>query len=72
MKYPDSYLAAGNEVEVDFTPSIRKQAEAKKLSSKDVNNLPDSDFAYISPGGEKDSEGKTSIPSFKNIMYLSV
>ena len=49
MKYPDSYLAAGNEVEVDFTPSIRKQAEAKKLSSKDVNNLPDSDFAYISP-----------------------
>ena len=54
MKYPDSYLPAGNEVEVDFTPEIRKrQAEAKKLSSKDINNLPDSDFAYISPGGTK-------------------
>jgi hypothetical protein len=67
MKYPDSYLAAGNEVEVDFTPSIRKQAEAKKLSSKDVNNLPDSDFAYISPGGEKDSEGKTTPRSLRHL-----
>jgi len=67
MKYPDSYLAAVNEVEVDFTPSIRKQAEAKKLSSKDVNNLPDSDFAYISPGGEKDSEGKTTPRSLRHL-----
>ena len=67
MKYPDSYLAAGNEVEVDFTPSIRKQAEAKKLSSKDVNNLPDSDFAYISPGGKKDSEGKTTPRSLRHL-----
>ena len=58
MKYPDSYLPAGNELEVDFTPEIHKRAEAKKLSSKDVNNLPDSDFAYISPGGTKDSEAK--------------
>ena len=67
MKYPDSYLAAGNEVVVDFTPSIRKQAEAKKLSSKDVNNLPDSDFAYISPGGKKDSEGKTTPRSLRHL-----
>ena len=67
MKYPDSYLPAGNEVVVDFTPSIRKQAEAKKLSSKDVNNLPDSDFAYISPGGKKDSEGKTTPRSLRHL-----
>ena len=67
MKYPDSYLPAGNEVEVDFTPLIRKQAEAKKLSSKDINNLPDSDFAYISPGGEKDSEGKTTPRSLRHL-----
>jgi len=67
MKYPDSYLAAENEVVVDFTPSIRKQAEAKKLSSKDVNNLPDSDFAYISPGGKKDSEGKTTPRSLRHL-----
>ena len=67
MKYPDSYLPAGNEVEVDFTPLIRKQAEAKKLSSKDINNLPDSNFAYISPGGEKDSEGKTTPRSLRHL-----
>ena len=67
MKYPDSYLPAGNEVEVDFTPELRKRAEAKKLSSKDINNLPDSDFAYISPGGTKDSEGKTTPRSLRHL-----
>ena len=67
MKYPDSYLPAGNEVEVDFTPELRKRAEAKKLSSKDINNLPDSDFAYISPGGSKDSDGKTAPRSLRHL-----
>ena len=67
MKYPDSYLPAGNELEVDFTPEIRKRAEAKKLSSGEVNNLPDSDFAYISPGGTKDSEGKTTPRSLRHL-----
>jgi len=67
MKYPDSYLPAGIEVEVDFTSEIRRQAEAKELSSKDVNNLPDSDFAYISPGGSKDSEGKTTPRSLRHL-----
>ena len=67
MKYPDSYLPAGNELEVDFTPELRKRAEAKKLSSKDMNNLPDSDFAYISPGGSKDSEGKTTPRSLRHL-----
>jgi len=67
MKYPDSYLPAGNELEVDFTPEILKRADAKKLSSKDVNNLPDSDFAYISPGGKKDSEGKTTPRSLRHL-----
>ena len=67
MKYPDSYLPAGNELEVDFTPEIRRKAEAKKLSSKDTNNLPDSDFAYISPGGSKDSEGKTTPRSLRHL-----
>ena len=67
MKYPDSFLPAGNELEVDFTSEIRKRAEAKKLSSQDVNNLPDSDFAYISPGGTKDSEGKTTPRSLRHL-----
>ena len=34
MKYPDSYLAVGNEIEVDFTPGILKMADAKKFTSK--------------------------------------
>ena len=67
MKYPDSYLPAVNELEVDFTPEILKRADAKKLSSKEVNNLPDSDFAYISPGGTKDSEGKTTPRSLRHL-----
>ena len=67
MKYPDSYLPAGQELVVDFTPSLRQRAEAKKLSSKEVNNLPDSDFAYISPGGKKDSEGKTTPRSLRHL-----
>ena len=32
----------------------------KKLSSKEMNDLPDSAFAYIEPGGEKDEDGKTT------------
>lgn len=30
------------------------------MSAADINDLPDSDFAYIEPGGEKDDEGKTT------------
>lgn len=30
------------------------------MSTKDINDLPDSDFAYIEPGGKKDDEGKTT------------
>jgi len=67
MSYPDKYLPSQDEVEVDFTPEIHKRAEAKKLSSKDINNLPDSDFAYISPGGTKDSEGKTTPRSLRHL-----
>lgn len=30
-----------------------------EMSTSDINDLPDSDFAYIEPGGTKDSGGKT-------------
>lgn len=30
------------------------------MSTAEINDLPDSDFAYIEPGGEKDAEGKTT------------
>ena len=35
-----------------------------QMSSADINNLPDSDFAYIEPGGTKDPSGKT-VPRSK-------
>ena len=47
----------GIEVEI-FT------VEAKKLTSKERNNLPDSDFAYIEPGGKK-VDGKTEPRSLR-------
>lgn len=37
-----------------------------ELSSADINNLPDSDFAYIEPGGTKDAEGKTTPRSLRH------
>jgi hypothetical protein len=60
-------LPAGDEVLVDFSSLITEEMTAKKLSSKDINNLPDSDFAYISPGGKKDSEGKTIPRSLRHL-----
>lgn len=35
------------------------------MSTADINDLPDSDFAYIAPGGSKDSGGKTTPRSLR-------
>jgi len=37
-----------------------------QLSSAELNNLPDSAFAYIEPGGTKDGEGKTAPRSLRH------
>lgn len=37
-----------------------------QLSTAKINDLPDSDFAYIEPGGEKDDEGKTTPRSLRH------
>ena len=63
LRYPDNCFPARSEVLVDFS----KQINAAKLSSSAINNLPDSDFAYISPGGTKDSEGKTTPRSLRHL-----
>lgn len=34
-----------------------------------VNDLPDSSFAYIAPGGKKDGEGKTTPRSLRHLPY---
>ena len=67
FNYPDHALPTGNEVLVDFSSRITDEMTAKKLTSKEINNLPDSDFAYISPGGKKDSEGKTIPRSLRHL-----
>ncbi len=67
MSYPDNFLPAQDEVEVDFSQQIRERSIGANLSSKEKNNLPDSDFAYISPGGHKDSEGKTTPRSLRHL-----
>ena len=38
----------------------------KKMSSKEINDLPDSAFAHIEPGGEKDEDGKTTPRSLRH------
>ena len=36
------------------------------MSAKSQNDLPDSDFAYIEPGGKKDADGKTTPRSLRH------
>lgn len=50
------------ELVVDFTPLI----EAKEMTRKAINDLPDSDFAYIEPGGKK-VDGKTVPRSLRHL-----
>jgi len=47
---------AGQKARADKNAEDIAKAE---ISTKDKNDLPDSDFAYIEPGGHKDDEGKT-------------
>jgi hypothetical protein len=44
-----------------------KQNNGAKISPKSKNNLPDSDFAYIQPGGKKDASGKTTPRSLRHL-----
>jgi len=45
----------------------KKEAKGADMSSKQKNDLPDSDFAYIQPGGKKDSSGKTTPRSLRHL-----
>ena len=46
-----------------------KQSADAEWDTAYVNNLPDSAFAYIEPGGEKDEEGKTKPRSLRHLEY---
>lgn len=39
---------------------------AKKMSRQEINDLPDSDFAFIEDGGKKDESGKTVPRSLRH------
>lgn len=43
--------------------------KAAEWSTATVNDFPDSSFAYIEPGGKKDSEGKTVPRSLRHLPY---
>jgi len=46
--------------------SVRRAGRLAELSSASQNDLPDSAFAYIEPGGEKDADGKTTPRSLRH------
>ena len=41
-------------------------SDRAQMSTQSINDLPDSDFAYIEPGGTKDSSGKTTPRSLRH------
>lgn len=55
------------ETQEEIKEALMEEAEAKQMTRQNINNLPDSDFAYIEPGGSKDSEGKTVPRSLRHL-----
>lgn len=51
---------AGGAWMADYYATRRPLERRAAMSTADINDLPDSAFAYIEPGGSKDSEGKTT------------
>jgi len=45
------------------------EAELAEWTTADINDLPDSSFAYIAPGGEKDENGKTVPRSLRHLPF---
>jgi hypothetical protein len=50
--------------------NFEKAAEKATLSVADQNDLPDSDFAYIEPGGTKDASGKTTPRDLRHFCIV--
>ncbi|MGA3191991.1 MAG: hypothetical protein ABSD73_05690 [Candidatus Bathyarchaeia archaeon] len=43
--------------------------QGRVWNTKEQNDLPDCSFAYIEPGGKKDSEGKTTPRSLRHFPF---
>ena len=68
-------MGAGGRETVDKSVTVDEARELMGLdkatiSTADQNDAPDSDFAYIEPGGEKDSGGKT-VPRNLRHFYIA-
>lgn len=48
---------------------MAKKQPRRALSTSEVNDLPDSSFALILPGGRKDSDGKTVPRTLRKLPY---
>jgi|GEM_PF-1423626 len=57
-----AFIHAASVREADPAGSVAKA----DMSTKSLNDLPDSAFAYIEPGGKKDAEGKTTPRSLRH------
>lgn len=55
-----------------FLAMAAEESESEKWTRKYINDLPDSCFLYIEPGGEKDEEGKTVPRSLRHLPYKDV
>jgi len=49
--------------------STAKQLKEAEWTQEYINNLPDSSFAYIEDGGEKDEDGKTKPRSLRHLPF---
>jgi len=56
-------------IEREDTLKYMEQFKFVEWTTKYVNDLPDSSFAYIMPGGKKDAEGKTVPRALRKLPY---
>jgi hypothetical protein len=47
-------------------PEALGDVDKRKMRRAEINDLPDREFAYIEPGGEKDEQGKTTPRSLRH------
>lgn len=50
-------------------PSLYRRNRSQGWTTRYINDLPDSAFAWIEPGGEKDEDGKTTPRSLRHLPY---
>lgn len=58
--------SCGGKMPATRSEHVCETEERKKISAADKNDLPDSDFAFIEPGGTKDEDGMTTPRSLRH------